>query len=59
MYKMRTKFLQFFFSCVKRTKLKLLVQAHLLSVEEPAYGFRRAMLVRDTTAAYSVLSGCT
>ena len=46
------EFLQFFFSCVKSTKLKLLLQAHLPFVEEPAYRFRRAMLVRDTAATY-------
>ena len=31
--------INFFFSCVKSTKLKMLLQAHLLSVEEPAYRF--------------------
>ena len=39
---------------MKSTNLKLLLQAHLPFVEEPAYRIRRAMLVRDTTAAYSV-----
>ena len=53
MWRLNTiEFLQFFFSCVKSTKLKLLLQAHLPFVEEPAYRFRRAMLVRDTAATY-------
>ena len=37
---------RFFFSCVNRTKLKLLQQALLPSVQNPLHGFRGAMLVR-------------
>ena len=44
-------------SCAKCTKLKLLEQVYLPSVQETTYRYRRAMLTRDTTAAYSVLTG--
>ena len=37
---------RFFSSCVNRTKLKLLQQALLPSVQNPLHRFRRAMLVR-------------
>ena len=49
----------FFFSCAKGTKLKLLKQAHLPSVQVSMQGFRRALLVRDITATQAVLSRST
>ena len=49
----------FFFSCVKVTKLKLLKQAHMPSVQVLLRSIRRALLVRDITATQAVLSGTT
>ena len=44
-------------SCVKRTRPRLLVQVYLPSVHERYYRFRREMITRDITAAYTVLTG--
>ena len=44
----------FFFSCVKRTTQKLLVQVCLTFMQEPMYGYCGATHARDTTAAYFV-----
>ena len=48
--RVKTKQDRVFTIFVKRTKLNLLLQIYLPFVEEPAFRFRRVVLVRDTAA---------